>query len=333
MGLKILSLVDKHFYKYNIDRTFFHTLAAIERHPEVEEVICTGRDWRNYNSNITIHENIKKLYKNTREPDLVLVFLKDFEYTGLRELSIPTCIRCNEMYSYSMEQAIRRSNIKLVICHHRNDMMAYRRKIELDGIMFENIPHCVDTTIFKNYNEKKEYDLLLVGNTLKKVYPFRHRLKNIINTSLKHTYKCKILEHPGYRPRGKFDTRKHRVLEEFSREINKAKITLTCSSLYKYALTKYMEIPLSNSLIAADTPNERKSFFKSYVLELNPNSSDQSIKNKLIYFLNNNDERQKLIDKGNLIISSKRNLNVYADKFVSIVKKFLKVSRYRIESL
>ena len=323
MGLRIISLIDKHYYKYNIDRTIFHTLSAIERHPEVEELIHTGRDWRNYDSSLSVYKNIKRIYKNTREPDLVLVFLKDFEYKGLRNLHIPKCIRCNEMYSKVLGDKLLDNKIDLVICHHRNDMMAYNQRKDVSSIVFENIPHSVDTDVFRDYGEKKVYDILLAGSLVKRVYPFRHRLKNLINRNLKYKYKCKILEHPGYRP-GKLDKSKHRVLEEFSREISKAKITLTCSSVYKYALTKYMEIPLSNSLIAADLPNERKNFFKSYVLELNPSSKDAVIEKKLAYFLDNTNERQELIDKGKSIIRRERNLDGYANKFIYIVNKFLK---------
>jgi hypothetical protein len=140
---------------------------------------------------------------------------------------------------------------------------------------------------------------------------------------LRDKYNCKILEHPGYRPKHKFDENRHRVLEGFSREINRAKITVTCSSAYRYALTKYMEIPLSNSLIAADLPDERKEFFGSYVLELDQRDSDKTIEDKLVYFLNRDTERQALIDKGNELIKLQRNLNVYADRFVHILNKFL----------
>lgn len=324
MGLRILSLVDKKFYDYNIDRTFFHTLSAIERHVKVDEILHTGRGWGNYNISLSVEENIQRLYKAVRRPDLVLVFLKDFEYKGLNSLRTPKCIRNNEMYNEWLESALIRNNIGLAICHHENDMRNYLSKSHMKGIEFRHIPHCVNTSVFKHYNVDKEYDILLAGVIIREVYPFRHRLRRIVNNNLSKKYRCKVLEHPGYRPAGKLDTSKYRVLEEFSKEISKAKITLTCSSRYKYALTKYMEIPLSNSLIAADIPDEKKSFFREYVLELNAHDSDEIIINKLSYYLLNDSKRQNLVDKGAEIIRKKRNLTVYADSFVNIVKSFLK---------
>jgi hypothetical protein len=321
MGLRIFNLVDKKYFDYNIDRTYFHTLDAIIKHSDVDEVVTSGRGWNNFNPNISVYLNMQKIYAGKYMPDLVLLFLKDFEYTGLRDLAIPKCIRCNEMYSYSYRNSIMSNKIDLVICHHRNDMIEYHNM--MSESVFENIPHCVDTNVFKDYELSKSYDLLLVGNLTKKVYPFRCRLKRLINERFRSKYNCKILNHPGYRPKS-VDTNKYKVLEDFSKEVNKAKITLTCSSVYKYALTKYFEVPLSNSLIAADIPSERRDFFSKYVLELCFTDSDDVIEQKLEYYLAHEDERNKLIDCGKDLCFKERSVDVYANKFVYVVTRFLK---------
>ena len=142
----------------------------------------------------------------------------------------------------------------------------------------------------------------------------------MINEHLAKKYKCKILAHPGYNIPSVEDQ-----VVKYAKEINKAKITLTCSSKYKYALAKYSEIPLCNSLLIADVPDENKDWYKNWMVEVSNDFSDYEIMWKISYFLSKPDlikERTKEGVEENL---KYRIQECYADRFVNIVKSYLKI--------
>ena len=93
------------------------------------------------------------------------------------------------------------SGSQLVICHHLNDCEQYQ-KMNLntkkgEPIKFEYIGHCAESTVFKDYNLDKKYDLLLAGCLYAPHYPLRNRLKKIMN-NMSNRYRTYIHPHPGY---------------------------------------------------------------------------------------------------------------------------------------
>ena len=303
-------------YEENIGRTCFSGYSAIERHPDVKSFLYSGIGWDNYDESRTVSDNINVLYPNVEKPDLIMLFQPQL-YKGIADVDTLKCWRLNEMYSTLSGESISKFKIDIFMFHHLNELMRFREFKELKGSFLENIPQLVDIDIFKNYKEKKEYDLLLVGFVDRKHYPFRCRLKKLMEGNWKHKYNCKVLKHPGYTSENPA-----KIQVDFSREINKAKITLTCSSKYKYALSKYVEVPRSYSLLAADLPDEGHDFYSSYMLVLDPNDSDDILEGKLKYYLENSEEREKLVRKGYDLVTKERNQKVYADSFVNIVKKY-----------
>jgi spore maturation protein CgeB len=238
-------------------------------------------------------------------------------YKGLANLDIFKCSRADEVYSSRCEDGFIKYNIDLVIFHHLNDMIKMSKRVDFRGIYVENIPRLVETSIFRDFGEKKIYDLLLIGHTNRNVYPFRCRLGDIVKSRVFNKYVKSTVRHPGYEIASPM-----KVQENFSREINKAKIVITCSSKFKYALSKYVEVPRSHALLAADLPDERHSFYSSYMLVLDPNDSDASICSALLYWLIHDSEREELTKKGYDLVSKERNSTVYANNFVNIVSKY-----------
>ena len=55
---------------------------------------------------------------------------------------------------------------------------------------------------------------------------------------------------------------------EFAKTINSAKITITCSMIYRNRLAKYVEIPMSASALAADLPDQDHDEFKNFMIVL-----------------------------------------------------------------
>ncbi len=306
--IKILYLCDDKYWKTKMSRVRFHAVDAIFRHKN----ILGFKDGPGFPEWKNVPHSVKKY-----NPDIIFWF-KPLSMDGYNDIDTPKIISYNEMYDFkNTSKEIIDSDSRLIICHLANDIPKYESLIKKNFI-FKNIPHSIEKTVFKDYNQKKIYDVLLTGVMSEKIYPLRCRVKNIIKDKKFKNFKVKIMNHPGYRI---LDVNSQVV--DYAKEINKAKISITCSSIYKYALAKYSEIPACNSLLIADLPNERPDFFNKFIVPIDISDSDNEIIEKIFYWLNNDDERILRSRMGMDLTLSEYTQEKYADKFYSITKDFL----------
>jgi len=309
--MKILYLCNKHTFETKMCRVRFHGMSAIGK---ITDLVYSGIGWDNYDINKTVQDNIDILY-GREMPDIVVAF-KPLELNNFRAIKPPKCLRYNEMWDGGgTRKEINNSGADLLVCHHLNDMSKYQ---DLKGVKLVNISHCAEASIYKDYGLAKTNDILLTG-AISRHYPFRARLRSIISNYLSNRVKCKILNHPG----GDLNKAKSSVLEAYAKEINRSKITVTCSSRYKYRLGKYVEIPMCGSLLAGDLPDEDHDFFKQFMLVLDPSWSDQDIAHQLIKYINKDDYRNEKIQKG-LELNKEYTQEKYAERFVKAVEDFLR---------
>jgi len=297
--MKLLMLCDKMFWERKMSRVRFHAMDAIARHPEVEAV----KDGPNFDGWVDVPTSVKK-----HKPDLVFWY-KPLEMKGYENVGVPTVISYNELWEIDWSTAeITKSNSNLVVCHHKNDMKNYDHL--KDKHIFVNNPHCIEKTIFKDYGLKKEYDVLFVGVVSDSIYPLRGRLYKVIQKIPNH----KILKHPGYR----IDDIDAQVVH-YAKELNKAKIVVTCASKYMYALAKYSEVPACKSFLIADIPDERQQFFRSFMGEVHNNYSEQQIINVINYWISHDKEREEKTKLGYDLTHKDYTQEHYAQRFVEAV--------------
>ena len=293
-----------------MSRVRFQSIQAISN---VSEVVWSGRGWDNYDIAKSVQENIDNIYKDIL-PDIVVAY-KPLNLIAFNQIKPVKCLRYNEMWDrQSTTNEIIQSGANLVICHHLNDMPNYKH---LSSVRFVNISHCAEQTIYRDYGLPKNNDVLLTG-AISRHYPFRARLRNIILTHLAGKVKFKILQHPG----GDLTNIHGSVLNDYAKEINQSKITLTCSSAYKYRLGKYTEIPMSGSLLAADLPNEDQDFFKQFMLVLDPKDSDVNIADKILEYIKDDGKRNELVQKG-IELNKAYTQEKYAERFIKACEDFL----------
>lgn len=316
--MKILFLSNKKYYLNKMDRVRFHNIKAIGK---LIDVTWWGIGWEGYNNDLTLEENINKLEPNF---DLIIAY-KPLEMKDFKSVNIPKCLIYNEMWKRWTDDEIIQSGADLVICHHKNEMKYHQDQCG-NKVKFMHIPHSAEKTIFKDYKLPKTIDLLLVGDT-NKLYVLRKRFKKLLNKrALKSKYKCVINLHPGYQFN---DASSERHLIEYAQAINSAKITLADSTIHKVRLAKYVEIPMCASALAADLPDQDQEEFKQFIIEIDNKMKDKEIINKLIYYLEHDDERQKLIDKG-LEWANNYTQEKYAERFLNVIKAFLENYHKRI---
>jgi len=307
--MRILYLCDKHQYDTKMSRVRFQSIEAISK---VSDLKYSGKNWNNYDNTKSVQDNIDRIY-GKEQPDIVVAY-KPLDLVDFKSIKPVKCMRYNEMWNNRWTTSeIVKSGSELVICHHLNDMPNYKH---LSEVKFVNISHCAEQTIYKDYGLPKINDVLLTG-AISRHYPFRARLRNIMLKELAGKVKCKVLNHPG----GDLRNVHGAILDGYAKEMNQSKITLTCSSAYKYRLGKYTEIPMSGSLLAADLPNEDQDFFKQFMLVLNPQDSDEVIAKQILEYVNDDDKRNELIQKG-IELNKEYTQEKYAERFVDVCNSY-----------
>src|SRR4030042_4280774 len=305
--IKILYLCDKKYWDHKMSRVRFHSIDAIAGHSEVN-LIKSGPGWDDF---IDAKQIVDKY-----SPDII-VWYKPLDIPKFDKIeNIPRCLRYNEMWNIKWTtEEIEKSGSNLIICHHNNDIIKYQH---IKTAKFFNNPHCANRQIFRDYGLMKEYDVLLMGSLSAVHYPLRARFLKIIRENIPTNFNCKILRHPGWT----INNVDEQVIQ-YAMELNKARIVLACSSKYKYALSKYVEVPLCNSLLCGDIPDENQEWYKSWMLEVNNDMSDEEITQKITDYLIDDRKRNILVQKVFLENRNLRTQECYANRFVEIVNNFL----------
>lgn len=310
--MKILYLCDKKIYNRKMSRCRFHSITAIACHPDVL-LRKTGPGWEGFAG----CENVDKKYK----ADLVIVY-KPLSMPNFSKIKTPKCIRYNEMWSQEWtKKEIVTSNCELVICHHFNDIKRYAGKLDPRFKLVHN-PHCAEKTIFKDYKQQKDMDVLLVGVRSKRFYPLRGKIySGVLDILRAKGYRATHYKHPGYKLNGLPAIEAQTVA--YAKAINRAKIVITCSSVYEYALAKYAEIPMCRSVLCADVPGENQEWYRRWMLEISNNVSAEDIARKIIKVLKNPEHLNILKRKGYEQALKHRTQEDYARRFVGMATDFL----------
>ncbi|MEN6324664.1 MAG: glycosyltransferase [Syntrophomonas sp.] len=186
-------------------------------------------------------------------PDFI--FINEFgetntpKITGLGSLSIPFAVALHDLHYQIAErkEAINRLNVQHVFTLYRDSFYEWYPEL---AEKLHWLPHHANTDVFKDYGLPKNIDYLFMGAVHQGVYPLRYRIQQKMKGKPGFVYH----EHPGYRNYD--DSDDALVGRNYAREINRAKMFLTCNSRYRYTLAKYFEIMACNTLLLA--PNSKE---------------------------------------------------------------------------
>jgi len=105
-------------------------------------------------------------------------------------------------------------------------------------------PHSVNTEYFYDYGEERKFGCQGVGKILAdKVYPFRYKMH------------CELDGQEFYRrvPRPREgEENQWPIGKDYGRVLNQSLITITCSSRFRYVVSKFIEIPGCRSVLCSD---------------------------------------------------------------------------------
>lgn len=253
-----------------------------------------------------------KHYYGPGRPDAIVFYTHDKGRTEeAREIegTLKVMIGCDEVrHAYFIRRFHKEHKIDLVISKYLRPGLGQEVQLPV-----EYLPHSVDSKIFKDYNLKKEYDISFFG-TFKppRIYRDRDAICRMINNS---QYKY-ILEK-------KYGGRKFIDSLTVAQVINKSKVGFAVPSGRDFLLSRYFEIPACRSmLLCSDTPGLANCFEKDKHYILFNGLSD--FKDKLDYYLRNDDERQKITDAAHEHVMRNHTHEIRAKQFVKILEKYKK---------
>ena len=309
--IKVLFLCDNKYWKRKMSRVRFHAANAILNHKN----IIGAKDGPGFPGWKSVPASIEK-----HSPDIIFWF-KPLEMQGFDKVSIPRVISYNEMYDKAVTaREISQSGSDLIVCHLSNDIPHYSDLFK--DRKFINLHHCINPSIFRDYKQKKVYDVLVTGVMASSIYPLRARVQGLIKAGKLSNLKTKILRHPGYR----ISNVDSQVIS-YAKELNKAKVVISCSSKYKYALAKYSEIPACNSLMMADIPDERQEFFNKFIVPIDMSYSDEKILQTIHRWVRSDKERRIRANLGRELTAARYTQAHYADRFYRSIKRYLEENK------
>lgn len=317
--VNILHICDKKYYKRKMSRVRFHYMRALEKLPGVASFKYWGNGWLDYDSSISLQENINKL---DTVYDLIICY-KPLEHIGFKDVKIPKVISYNEMEPFERTlNEIKESGACLVICHHKNEMDRFVKAYP--EVKYVHIPHCSDPKFFKDYGLEKIYDIVVVGRLSSEAYPLRTRLSQIVQ-SMAPQYTIKIHTHPGYDIKNAHDDH---LTVDFAKFINQSKIAVFCSGKDHTRFSKYSEVAACAAAVAADIPDDdlSREEMKDFVIELSMSMSDEEIKNKLVNYLNNPELLKRCVDLGR-VFANKYTTQYYAKRMLEEISAIVMISK------
>ncbi|MET3690310.1 spore maturation protein CgeB [Priestia megaterium] len=189
------------------------------------------------------------------KPDFI--FLNDFldptlcpKIKGLDKINIPKGMIFHDI-SYQIKirkEYINREKIDFIFAHYRDAFMKWYPEL---AHRFVWLPHHVNTTVYKDFQLPKTINWLMMGATVRHIYPLRVIMLNAMKDQPGFVYH----PHPGYTV---VQNAKQGSLvgDEYAKEINRSKMFLTCNSVYEYILMKYFEVLACNTLLLAPSTQE-----------------------------------------------------------------------------
>ena len=245
--MRLLSLFPKSLYdsKMSAGRTMY--LNYVGSLPG-NSVVWSGQGWSNYDELRTVGDNLKRLEADGKF-DAIVVYKGD-SLKGLDKCGRAVVIIFNEAHDDSfVEKELRDSRATIVVFHHQSDYDHWKWNLARRGIAARVWCHGAPVTPEVPWSERDK-GVILTGCTAKNVYPIRHNALLAIHEGYLDAFH---LPHPGYRLQGRAAIASQYL--SYLNTLSHSKVSICCSSIYKYPLAKMFESAMCGCVVATDLPN------------------------------------------------------------------------------
>lgn len=270
-------------FENRMEKSSFYLATELEKHAHVMK-------WEQDGEISTILNQLEL------KPDFIL--LNDYKYDycpfvwGLADSEIPVGAIVHDLKYKTRHRRkfYEKENITHLFTHYRDASLKYFPQFT---DRFHWLPHHVPTNLFHDdYGGIKDIDYLMIGAMFPKLYPERIKMYNLMKDEagfVSHS-------HPGYTPLEPGDSNGV-TGEAYARELNRAKIFITCDSADHFPLMKYFEVLASNTLLLASASQELSELGfvdgETFVAV-----DATNVKDKAAYYLANEAERLTIARRG-----------------------------------
>jgi len=287
-----------------------------------DNVIITGTGMKYFRPGMSIFTLVNILHINPK----LIIHANNFTknkllVSNIKNYPCKKALIIEDMHATNLITSMLRSNLFNYALYHCDCNQLDRIKLLNRNVRFINYPHYIDTTVFKNYNYQKTYDIILYGCPNPSVYPFRYRLFNLIRSCKK--FKVNYISFPGY-----FVKNKKAIVagQRLAQMINKSWIGIVTCSSHDYFLKKYLEVPASYAMIAGNIPSRYRHILEGNIIELKSSMTDSQIIQILQYALSNKKKLIEDIDHLHNIIVNNFSYENGNDSFNNIIDAIDRVS-------
>lgn len=266
--------------------------------------------------------NINDLMAETgTEPDYI--FVNEYgetnspEITGLDNCPVPFGVLLHDLH-YNIptrRQLLRQNKVEHIFTLYRDKFYEWYPEF-WDKVHW--LPHQVNPDIFHDYGQSKDIDCLFMGA----VHPWVYPLRNLMLKKLKGAPGFVYHEHPGYRYFSETEAGSHFIWDSYAREINRARLFITCNSRYGYPLAKYLEVLACNTLLLAPANREIED------LGLIPGIhfaaiDDSNFADKIKHYLAHPEEAQTIARQGHDLVHSLHTTQHRAAQLLNIIEHII----------
>ena len=205
------------------------------------------------------------------------------------KLDIPGIMVLNKEYNklHRKFRFIQDNRLRLVFTVHHS----YRQWQEQVGVPFIHFPFAVDPELFKDYGEKKRYDLGFSGSLHEQWADVRVRVRNHLFVS----HPIKWPRYWGIRVFWPGWWHRHPRGEDYARVINSSRMWLSTPSAIDLVGTRFFEIMAAKTLLFCSRSSAYEGLFEDNKHCVMFESDLSDFDDKLFYFLKHDNQRDMII--------------------------------------
>lgn len=233
--------------------------------------------------------------------------------SGLRDIRIPKGIIFHDISNYipQRKRFIAQENIDIIFVHYRDAFRKWYPRLNKRMIW---LPHHANTEIYKDYQQEKTINWLMMGALSYRLYP----LRTLMMQRLKEKQGFLYHPHPGYHHENNIQPGSL-IGKDYAMEINRAKMFLTCDSIFKYPLMKYFEVLACNTLLVAPFSNELTDLGfidgKTFVAVERTTFSEAAD-----YYLHHKKERTDIAERGYRMVRERHSTRKRASELITAIE-------------
>lgn len=285
----------------------------------------SGQGWHDWNDSLSLRANLDSImphadalfwYKPHGNPKDGVATIK-----GMHDWDGPRFMSYNECWwpdQRALNEAIATQTTHVVI-HHANDIENWIGH-EKHGITVRHIPHCAEPMWFNNHPpaiESRPLNVIVTGALAPTIYPLRCHVANLVSCG--QIESSIVRNHPGYRLRSEWDCDQQAVA--YANALQASKLSMCCSSIYRYALAKYIESWMAGCVVVGDLPDDPVycDAFGDLQIVIDENNARERIREAL----NDPADLQRRADAGTMIARERFSTDAYVHQFQEFVAESL----------